>query len=344
MKKVIILHDRVSENATKDEKDVLLQAEEVSRALFELGYDAVTVPFSLDLKGVADACNAISPEFVFNLVESVEGLGRHIHMAPALLGHLGLPYTGSELDAMFLTSNKLLAKKLIRASDLPTPAWYSTDDWDAPNEILEGPYIIKSVWEHASRGLDESSVVFPGSYRELIDKVRMCGERLDGDCFAERYVEGREFNLSLLGDDSGRPEVLPPAEIIFDGYPAEKIRVVGYRAKWEEDSFEYTHTPRSFDFHPRDTSLLHELRDMAVKCWNLLGVRGYARVDFRVDPSDRPWVLEVNVNPCLSPDAGFFAAARRANLDFTTVVERIVKSSIAHSFPSISTKRVMRDG
>ena len=306
----------------------MLQVEEVSRALSELGYDAVTVPFSLDLKGVADACSAISPVFVFNLVESVEGLGRHIHMAPALLDHLGLPYTGSGLEAMFLTSNKLLAKKLIRASDLPTPAWYSTDDRDAPDEKLEGPYIVKSVWEHASRGLDESSVVFPVNSGELLNEVRLCGERLAGDCFAERYVEGREFNLSLLGDDSGRPEVLPPAEIIFDGYPAEKIRVVGYRAKWEEDSFEYNHTPRSFGFLSQDTSLLRELRDMAVNCWSLFGVRGYARVDFRVDPLGGPWVLEVNVNPCLSPDAGFFAAASRAGLSFTAVVERIIKSSM----------------
>ena len=161
-------------------------------------------------------------------------------------------------------------------------------------------------------------------------------ESLGGECFAEAYIEGREFNLSLLASEDlkggpvsvGRgkscPEVLPPAEIRFDSYPSGKVRVVGYRSKWDEDSFEFTHTPRSFDFPDRDDALLADLKDLALRCWELFDLRGYARVDFRVDGAGRPWILEVNANPCLSPDAGFAAAAARAGLPFTEVLNRII--------------------
>jgi D-alanine-D-alanine ligase len=118
--------------------------------------------------------------------------------------------------------------------------------------------------------------------------------------------------------------VLPPAEIDFVDYAPDKPKVVGYRAKWDADSFEYHHTPRRFDFPAEDASLLRQLTAIAKDCWRILGVRGYVRVDFRLDRDGKPWVLEVNANPCLSPDAGFFAAAQRAGLGFEQVIERIL--------------------
>ena len=99
------------------------------------------------------------------------------------------------------------------------------------------------------------------------------------------------------------------------------------------DSDEYRHTPRSFDFKPDDRALLAELQGLALKCWQLFGLRGYARVDFRVDDTGHPWILEINANPCLSPDAGFAAAVTRSGLSFTQVAEWILGDGIkqAHS-------------
>ena len=105
---------------------------------------------------------------------------------------------------------------------------------------------------------------------------------LGGACFAEVYIEGREFNLALLAGPDG-PEVLPPAEIVFEGYGPDRLRIVGYRAKWDEASYEYHHTPRRFDFPAADAPLLDRLRRTARDCWRLFGLRGWARVDFRVD-------------------------------------------------------------
>ena len=321
--RVIVLHGKVAEDAGKDELDVLVQRDAVSMALGDLGYNAAALPFSLDLQGVARELRDLRPAFVFNLVESVEGRGRLIHLAPALLDHLQLPYTGSRTEAIFLTSNKLLGKGILRAAGIPTPPWYTLHDFPGQPLAHGGPYIVKSVWEHASIGLDEESLVWATSADEL---RRVLGERRDrlaGSCFAETYIDGREFNLAILADREG-PEVLPPAEMRFEGYPPGKPRLMDYRAKWDEDSFEYRHTERSFVFPDEDRELLENLARIALECWRAFELQGYARVDFRVDRDGRPWVLEVNANPCLSPDAGFAAAADRAAIVYSQVIARIV--------------------
>jgi D-alanine-D-alanine ligase len=80
-----------------------------------------------------------------------------------------------------------------------------------------------------------------------------------------------------------------------------------------------------------DCKLLAELIRTAQRCWQVLGLRGYARVDFRVDEHNRPWVLEVNANPCLSPDAGFVAAANRAGLSFVQIIERLLADALSNA-------------
>ena len=81
----------------------------------------------------------------------------------------------------------------------------------------------------------------------------------------------------------------------------------------------------SFNFGPEDEHIIKSLKTTAKKCWNLFGLKGYARVDFRVDGSGKPWVLEVNANPCLSPDGGFSVASALVGLDFPMIVQRIIK-------------------
>ncbi len=332
-KKAVILHNRVSADSPKDELDVLVQAREVSQALAELGYQPVTVPFSLDVEKAVRAIRRSEPIFVFNLVESVNGDGRLIHMAPALLDHLGLRYTGSGQEAMYTTSNKLLTKKLLQQAGVRTPCWLGagngpgTSGWEAPTlgsagTDVAGTYLLKSVWEHASNWFADDSIVRASGAAELLGQLEKKGR---DRFFAERYIEGREFSQAMLAG-----EFLPPSEIRFVDFPDDKLRVVDFRAKWEEDSFEYTHTQRSLDFPDADRALLAELRAIAGRCWDSFSLRGYARVDFRVDRDNRPWVLEINVNPCLSPDSGFFAAAARSGLSFTRMVERIVDDCLAH--------------
>ncbi len=172
--------------------------------------------------------------------------------------------------------------------------------------------------------MDDAAVLRDVEAAELHEPLRRRAADSGRACFAEQFIEGREFNISVLAGPHG-PEVLCPAEIDFSAFPAGKPRIVGHRAKWQADSFEYHHTPRSFGFPPSDRPLLDRLRRLAEDCWTLFELRGWARVDFRVDGAGQPWILEINANPCLSPDAGFAAALQEAAIPFEDAVRRILE-------------------
>ena len=320
--RVAIVYGAVAADAAPDEQDVLVEVSTVQRTLSALGFSPVVVPLTLDLEAARHRLLHLRPAFVFNLVESVEGLGRLIHLAPALYESLGLPYTGAGSEAMYLTSNKPLAKRLMASAGIPTPDWGAPAAQGLAEPGFAGPYIVKSVWEHASIGIDDGSVVEAPHKAAAVARKRQ--RRYGGEWFAERYIEGREFNLSLLSGLDG-VELLPPAEMLFVDFPAGKRHIVDYAAKWHAGSFEFCNTVRRFDFGAEDRPLLAELEAIARSCWRLFGLRGYARVDCRVDTAGRPWVLEVNVNPCLSPDAGFAAAVERRGLDLAAAVRGIIK-------------------
>jgi D-alanine-D-alanine ligase len=330
--RVVIVHNAIDDGDAPDERDVLVQAETVRTALRTLGHEPGTLPCSLDLSESKRRLVDLHPDLVFNIVESLDGTGRLIHVIPSLLDALAVPYTGACAEAMFLTSHKILAKQCLSAAGMPTPAWIgpfpgSAAGWlSAPGARIDaarGPWIVKSVWEHASIGLEEESVVLCDSADAAAAQLQKRAARMGGACFAERFIEGREFNLALLASPSG-PQVLAPAEILFEGFAENRIRMVGYRAKWDPASFEYHHTPRRFDFPPQDAALLNQLRTLSLQCWRLFGLNGYARVDFRVDAGGRPWILEINANPCLSPDAGFTAALATTGVPFADATARIL--------------------
>jgi D-alanine-D-alanine ligase len=327
---VVILHSAVERDAPADEQDTLTEVRAVAAALRTLGYRVRQLPMTLNLEATRWQLQQLRPQLVFNLVESLAGSGRYIHLAPALLEEQGLSYTGASHDAMFLTSNKRIAKQWLQANGIATPAWVTAGSAAPGTPAAGGPWLVKSVWEHASIGMDEHSLVHsPAALAAKLDEKR---SQLGGDWFAESYIEGREFNISLLAAEHDFV-VLPLAEIKFEDFPAGKPRIVGYAAKWESTSFEYQHTPRCFDFNAADRPLLDALRQLALRCARLFRLRGYARVDFRVDRHGRPWVLEINTNPCLAPDAGFLAAAARAQLDIGSVVERILADAVPAGLP-----------
>jgi D-alanine-D-alanine ligase len=244
-------------------------------------------------------------------------------VATALLDHLQIPYTGCSTEGLMITGNKVLAKRWLRAHGLATADW-----WDGVSSVPPHPgpgrWITKPVSEDASIGMDDSSVVDDFSQvphavaaRETLRKYRW---------FAEKFVEGREINVALV-DGPGGPQVLPIPEIEFVDYPAGKPRIVGYAAKWQEDSFECRNTVRRFVDPVSEAALCAELGRMSLQCWDIFQLRGYARVDFRVDAAGKPWVLEVNANPCISPDAGFAAALEQAGIRYADGIERIVAAA-----------------
>lgn len=322
--KVLILHDELAPDAAPDDLDVMVQCEAVEAALVSAGHTVARASCTLDLAGLTGMLEDCAPDVVFNLVESLAGHGRLLHIVPAVLDAMGIPYTGASAEAMFSTSCKPLAKQLMRAAGLPTPGWYSAYGDSAG--ALPQRMIVKSIWEHASRGIDDSCIIAPESIADIEEAMDHLAPRMGGQSFAEAFIEGREFNISLIEGPRG-PRLLPAAEILFLDFAPCKPKVVGYSAKWDEGSFECQSTPRSFDIAPGDERLVAEMGQMALSCWRMFNLRGYARVDFRVDADGNPWILEVNANPCLSPDAGFAAALERAGIAYADAIAGILNAS-----------------
>ncbi|MDI6725522.1 MAG: hypothetical protein QMD32_01045 [Smithellaceae bacterium] len=322
--KIVVLYSGLPEGARRDEVDGLVQAELVAQTLTALSHTVLLIPFCLDLEDMTRILRSQNPSLVFNLVESAGGSDRLIHLAPALLDHLKLPYTGANTEATFLSTNKILAKKILAAQGITTPPWHQPA---RKEPFAPGRYIIKSVWNHASLGLDEESVVDVCEPAELERLLTARNDRLGSDCFAEAFIEGREFNVSMLASREG-PVVLPPAEMEFIDYPPDRNRIVDYRAKWDTSSWEYGATRRRFAFPPEDNELLDRLRELSLSCWRIFGLRGYARVDYRVDHEGIPWILEINANPSLATDGGFLAAAAEAGLDLPEVLRKIIADTL----------------
>ena len=322
--RVIVFHDQVAPDAPPDLADNLVQARQVAQGLEELGHGVKLLAFADSPDATAAELTGLRPDLVFNLVEAPLGQERLIQLAPLLLERLGLAFTGADTRAMILTSNKLTAKRELSRAGLATPPWFAPDEKSRdPKGLPKGECLVKAVWEHGSVGLDENCL-FQGDSQECFERaVSAMKARIGGDCFAEQYIDGREFNVSVLAGPHG-PQVLPPAEIVFKGYGSRRPKLVGFKAKWEQSSYEYKNTSRSFDFSREDSPLLENLHKISLACWRRFGLRGWARVDFRVDRAGKPWVLEVNANPCIASDAGFMASAQKADLTRPQVLERIM--------------------
>jgi len=318
--KAAILYNQLTENAGPDEADVLAQVAVVGKMLQEFNVEVLEEQFSLSLDDLERRLFEIKPDFVFNLVESVNNKGSLIYFSPAILTAMGIPFTGAGLEPMFITTSKPLAKERMQAHGIATSPWFYPNETHHVNKNKK--YIVKPVWEEGSLGLDEDSV-FEGNDAKLLQNLKNLDAR---DFFVEEFIDGREFNLSVLAGENG-PQVLPPAEIVFTNYPKDKPKVVGFSAKWREDSFEYKNTSRTFSFSQNDEPLLNLLKSIALSCWKVFRQNGYARVDFRVNAQGIPYVLEVNANPCISPDSGFFAACAEAGIPFREAVRRIVNDT-----------------
>jgi len=335
---VVILYNRVAVYDSADDLDVLQQVVAVEQSLLCRRHTVVRLSCDLRLDEVRSVLKKEHPDVVFNLVECLGGTDHLMPLATLLLESLGLPFTGASTLALLKTSQKILAKQQLLTSGLPTPAWMTDirSGWQGlrnPNQLPERA-IIKAVGEHSSLGITDASVVQTSAAQagisDLANLAEMIARRsidLRTAHFAEEYIEGREFNLSVLATPSG-PEVLPPAEIEFKDYPADKPKIVGHDAKWNDQTIESQNTPRRFEFPTQDRPLLDELASLARRAWEVFGLHGYARVDFRVDADGQPWILEINANPCLSPDAGFAAAVVEAGLTFDNVVDRILNDSV----------------
>jgi D-alanine-D-alanine ligase len=310
--KTAIIFDALS--ALGPEPDVLIleTVERVESALVKLGHTVTRVPVSGDAMWV-DRLRRGKFGLVFNLCEGIDGSAELEPPAIGALELLNVPFTGSGSWTLALCLRKPLVNMLLDRAGLPVPRWNVFRRGDEITSV-GFPAICKPAAEDASIGIEQKSVV--RSMRALTARVRAMHERWD-EIVVQRFIDGREVAVAILGD-----RVLPMSEIDFGGMPRGLWKIVSYQSKWITGSLEDIGAapmcPAPLEDAQRD-----ELEQLALEAWSTVSGRGYGRVDFRIDRDGKPWILEVNANADISPDAGLPRMANVAGIEYDDLIGHV---------------------
>jgi D-alanine-D-alanine ligase len=316
--KVGVLFDGMSALGQNPDVLILEAVEAVEHAIEEWRHDAVRIPVNPDGRWVERVRRA-KFDLVFNLCEGIDGVADYEPKVIAVLELFGIPHTGNNSATTALCLQKHVVNTLLDRAGLPVPRW-SLARTGEPIASVGFPAICKPDAEDASIGIEQKSVV--RSARALHARVEAMHERWD-EVLIQQFIDGREVNVGIVGD-----EILPIAEINFGGMPPRMWKIVSYRSKWITGSDEdLGATPTCPAQLPMKLS--RELESIAVTAWRAVGGKGYGRADFRIDGSGRPWLLEVNPNPDISPGAGLARMAGVAGMNYNALVRRVCELAIA---------------
>ena len=322
--KIGILYDGLS--ASSPDQLIIGTVAAVEQSLASEGNEIVRLPVQPDAKWIEKLRRA-HVDLVFNLCESIDGVAALEPPVISVLELLGLPYTGGSSWTTSVCLRKHVVNAALDRVGLPVPK-FAVVRRGATIPAVGFPAICKPAAEDASIGIEQRSVV--RTTRALTERVSAMLERWD-EVLVQRYVEGREVNVGVLGDT-----VLPIAEIDFGGMPKGMWHIVTYRSKWEDGCDEdLGSAPRCPARLP--ASVASQLRKVAVAAWRVVGGTGYGRVDMRIDERGRPWILEVNANPDLAPDAGLARMARVAGIEYGSLVRRICELGLERSRDGVTT-------
>jgi D-alanine-D-alanine ligase len=257
------------------------------------------------------------PGLAFNLSYGIQGQARYTHV-PSILEMVGIPYVGSNPLAHSLALDKVVAKMIFQQNDLPTPDFVVIKDKDFEPPKIPYPLIVKPKNEAVSMGIQ---VVH--NLEELQKAAKVILEDFNQSVLVEQYIDGREINVGLLGNNP--PDALPPCEITFGkGGPEiytieDKKGLSGRKIDWICPV-------------PIGEKLTQECQRIAKEAFTSLGCYDAARVDMRLDKKGRLFILEVNSLPSLGEHGSYTTAAQHAGLDFAALVNRMVDVASARYF------------
>jgi D-alanine-D-alanine ligase len=296
----------------------------VAETLTAAGYSVSRLGVSRDAAALVNGVRKAKPDVVFNLFEGLPDWGDTEAFAVGVLEWLGLPYTGCPFQPLCLARHKPLTKHLLRGARLPTPDFFVVDKLPVVDCPLAWPVIVKPSNQDASVGLDQGSVV--ESQQALEQRVEYLLDEYGGPILVEEFVPGREFNIGIV--ESPDLRVLPISEIKFISDEPGFWPIVTYDAKWKPGTPDYEATPPAYtpDVPAR---LAARLSRLAKQAFRVLGCRDYARIDFRVKPPAKPYILEVNPNPSYSPNAGLSGGLTAAGLPWAEFTVQMVQRALA---------------
>ena len=328
----VVLHNSVALTEAIDSQEPIFPSSiirdevgAVEESLRDGGFNPYVLAVDYFSRDIVNTLARIGPKFVFNLCEEINRRCELEMCVAGLLELMGIPYTGSGPLALGLALNKFRVKQLLRSIKIPTARGYVHLPGQKPkSRRVRFPVIVKPVSEDGSLGIRSSSVCHDPV--RLDEQVALIHETYRQGALVEEYLDGREFNVSIMGDE--QPGILAVSEIDFSGMPEDLPKIVCYRAKWDEESPMYRGT---VPICPADLPRRHEemVRDVALRSFQALGCRDYGRVDMRSDALGNLYVLEVNPNPDIGPEAGFVRAARTAGYSYAEMVLRISEMALA---------------
>jgi len=335
MARIVVLYntDYDAEQATLTGPDVTSvreSAKAITRALAESGH---TVELSgvhgVEVYSVLAQIRTQNYDLLFNLCESMDNNSLNEPTFAGLLDLFGIRYTGADLLALASCLHKQRTKDILLAHGVPTPPYrYLTSEAALADPTLDGldyPWFVKLAHEDASLGITEANLVRDAA--ALRARSRELMREYKQSVIAERYVEGREINVTVMGNGA-EARTLPLHEIDFAAMPSDRPHIVSYAAKWEEDHVDYVGT-KPVPLREASPALVAAVQEVALAAYRAVELRDYGRVDLRVDASGQPWVIDVNPNPDISPDAGVTRAAAAAGMTYPQMVAEIARIALA---------------
>ncbi|MEO8844214.1 MAG: D-alanine--D-alanine ligase [Kofleriaceae bacterium] len=335
MARIVVLYntDYDAEQATLTGPDVTSvrdSAKAITRALAECGHTVeLTGVHGVEVYSVLAHVRAAKYDLLFNLCESMDNNSLNEPTFAGLLDLFGIRYTGADLLALASCLHKQRTKDILLAHGVSTPPYRYLIDVaalaDPALDALDYPWFVKLAHEDASLGITEANVVrdvaqLRARGRELITEFKQA-------VIAERYVEGREINVTVMGNGPDA-RTLPLHEIDFAAMPSDRPHIVSYAAKWEENHVDYVGT-KPVPLRAATPELVAAVEAVALAAYRAVDLRDYGRVDLRVDAGGQPWVIDVNPNPDISPDAGVTRAAASAGMSYPQLVGEIARIALA---------------
>jgi D-alanine-D-alanine ligase len=310
----------------KAELGVMDEVEAVEKGLAELHYGCVMVPLRPPLQDVEQKLRSLvgcGVDVVFNLFEGFDGRPETEGQVAQMLTDLKFAFTGCPASALALGLDKEKTKELFVRAGIPTPGYQILSPQNLAAFKLDFPCIVKPINEDASHGITEDSMVQdPDRLAKQVEKVsRLFG----GKALVEEYLDGREFNTTVLGNE--RLFVPGISEIVFT-LPPDKPRILTFSAKWDEGCvyFENTKAVCPAAISEKDE---RQMARLAREAFRLVGCRGYARVDFRQDKAGDFKVLEVNPNPDITPGSGAARQTAAAGMSYSQFMERVIHYALS---------------
>ena len=298
---------------------------DVVHALRALGHDARPLGVQDELAPIRDEVEAFRPHVVFNLLEEFHHNALFDQNVVSFLELLKVPYTGCNPRGLILARSKSLSKKLLAYHRIHTPEFLVVPRGRRIRrpKKLEFPLIVKSLVEHASFGIAQASLV--DDDEKLAERVTFIHESVGTDAIVERYIEGRELYVGVLGNE--RLCALPVWELVFENLPPGAAAIATAKAKHD---IAYQ-KKRGIDSRPASGLTPEQaarLTHLAKRIYRTLDLDGYARIDFRFSERGEAYFLDANPNPDISDGEEFAEAAAHIDIDYPALIERIIALGI----------------